>query len=449
MVRRLVTAMVVLPAFAGSCRAADNTAINGADVALLIVCTAAALLMTLALGLFNGGLVRRKNVLATIQPSLMLLAAVTLGWVLIGYSLAFGDDLFAGLIGGLEHIGWRGVGVEGMERAQTLPHELVAMFEMSMAVLAPTLVVGALAERVRPAACLGFGLAWSILVYAPVAHWVRGDGWLARLGAMDDAGGLVIHTLAGAAALAAALVVGGRRGHGIDERPPHNLVLTAIGAGLLWAGGWSFAVGGAFQAGPAAAVGFVNSMLAAAAAAAAWSIVEWLHKRKATVLGTCTGALAGIVAISAAARSVAPASAIALGALAAPLGYAAIVRKARFGYDDALDVVAVHGICGAFGAISAGMFATSSFTSLAGRSSGGLIDGEPALLGIQLAATATVVVYGFLATYLVIKAVDALIGLRVNDDAEEAGLDLSQHGERGYIMDTGPYLGIRAGDQAD
>jgi ammonium transporter, Amt family len=419
------------------------------DVVLMLVSTAAALMLTPALGLFNGGLVRRKNVLATIQPSLMLLAVVSLAWVLIGYSIAFGGDVGWGLTGGIEFAGWRGVGLLGSDRAPSIPHELVAMFELALAVLAPTMVVGALAERVRPAACLSFGLIWSIVVYAPVAHWLRGGGWLARLGAMDDAGGLVVHTLAGAAALAAAMAVGGRRGYGVDERPPHNLVLTTIGTALLWAGGWSIAVGGALGATGPASLGFVNTMLSAAAGAGAWSLVEWLHKGKATVLGTCTGLLAGLVAVSAAARSVAPLSAIALGLLGAPLGYAAIARKARFQYDDALDVVAVHGVCGAFGAVSAAMFATAALTKLSGRETGGLIDGDPTLLGIQLLATSAVIAYGFVMTYVIMRMIDRVIGLRVDAEAEEAGLDLSQHGERGYIMDTGPYLGIRAGEIED
>lgn len=419
---------------------------DGADTAMVLGSAAAAWMLTPALGLFNGGLVRRKNVLATIQPSLMLVACVTLAWVVVGYSLAFGPDLAGGIIGNFEYLGWHRVGVEEAARAPTVAHLLVAAFELCLAILAPTLVVGALAERVRPRACLCLGTLWSILVYAPVAHWVRGDGWLARSGVMDDAGGLVVHTLAGSAALAAALVVGGRRGLGEDERPPHNLVLTAIGTALLLAGGWSLAVGGAFGANRAAVVGFVNSMMGAAAGAASWSIVEWFHKGKATVLGTCTGTLAGLVTIAAAARSMSPASAIVLGALGAPLGYAAIVRKARFRFDDALDVVAVHGVCGAFGTISAAMFATSALTALSGRPIGGLINGEPGLLGVQIGATLAVIAYGFVTTFLLMKGIDRLIGFRVDDEAEEAGLDLSQHGERGYIMDTGPYLGIRSGE---
>jgi Amt family ammonium transporter len=415
-------------------------AINGADTAFVLIAAALVMLMTPGLGLFYGGMVRRKNILATFQQSFILLGFVALQWVLFGYSLAFGPDKFLGLIGGLDWAGLNGVGLEpNADYAATIPHQLFMVYQLMFAVITPALISGAYAERMKFSAYLVFTLLWATLVYDPVAHWVWGTGgWIrVHLGALDFAGGLVVHVISGVAALCAVLVVGKRKGLGEEEMHPHNLTMTALGTGLLWFGWFGFNAGSALSAGTSAVAAFVNTNTAAAAATVSWSLIEWFHKGKATVLGACSGAVAGLVAITPAAGFVMPMGAVVIGLLVSFACYGAILLKGKFGYDDSLDVFGVHGVGGAFGALAVGLLAKAGITGEVN----GLLYGNPAQLGYQAISLIAAGGYSFIVTFGLLKLVDAVIGLRVSADEEDAGLDLTQHGERGYIMGAGDLIG--------
>src|SRR4051794_28082486 len=368
---------------------AAATTISGADTAFMLISAALVMLMTPGLGLFYGGMVRRKNVLATFQQSFILLGVVALQWVLFGYSLAFGPDKLHGLIGGLEWIGLNGVGFEpNADYAGTIPHQLFMIFQCMFAVITPALISGAFAERMKFSAYLLFTLLWATLVYDPVAHWVWGaGGWIKTLGALDFAGGLVVHIISGVAALCCVLVMGKRKGLGSEDMHPHNLTMMAIGTGLLWFGWFGFNAGSALGATASAVSAFVNTNTAAAAATVSWALIEALHKGKATVLGACTGAVAGLVAVTPAAGYVTPMGAMAIGLLVSLVCYGAILLKGRLGYDDSLDVFGVHGVGGMFGAISVGILATKAVTAVSGINApdgvSGLIEGSPKLLGYQ------------------------------------------------------------------
>ncbi len=434
-------------------RAAEVTAsapINAADTAFLLICSALVMLMTPGLGLFYGGMVRSKNVLATFQQSFILLGAVAVQWVLFGYSLAFAPDAYGGLIGNLDWIGLRGVGLDPHPTyAPTIPHQLHMVYQLMFAVITPALISGAIAERMKFSAYLVFTLLWATFVYDPVAHWVWGGGWIgAKLGALDFAGGLVVHVISGLAALCCVLVIGRRKGLGQEEMHPHNLTMTALGTGLLWFGWFGFNAGSALAANKSAVLAFVNTNTAAAAATVAWSLIEWVHKGKATVLGACTGAVAGLVAITPAAGYVSPMAALAIGAGVCFACYGAILLKSKLGYDDSLDVFGVHGVGGMFGAVAVGLLATASMTSLAGVTGGvgGLVDGKLNLLGAQALSVLAAGTYSFVVTFVILKLVEMTIGLRVTADEEEIGLDLTQHGERGYIMGVGELMGGHAGE---
>jgi Amt family ammonium transporter len=425
--------------------------INGADTAFMMVSAALVMLMTPGLGLFYGGMVRGKNVLATFQQSFLLLGVVALQWVLFGYSLAFGPDVGGkGLIGGLDYVGLRGVGLDPHPTyGPTIPHQLFMVYQLMFAVITPALISGAFAERMKFSAYLLFTLLWATLVYDPVAHWVWGGGWIgAQLGALDFAGGLVVHVISGVAALCAVLVMGRRKGLGEEEMHPHNLTMTALGTGLLWFGWFGFNAGSALGANRSAVGAFVNTNTAAAAAAVSWSLIEWFHKRKPTVLGACSGAVAGLVAITPAAGYVTPMGAMAMGLLVSFACYGAILLKGRLGYDDSLDVFGVHGVGGAFGAMAVGVFAVSSMTGLAGISGapGGLVEGATSQLVKQAISLVAAAGYSFVVSFGLLKLVDVLVGLRVTPDEEELGLDLTQHGERGYIMGVGELMGGHAGE---
>ncbi len=430
--------------------AAPAPTISGADTAFVMICAALVLLMTPGLGLFYGGMVRRKNVLATFQQSFILMGVMTLQWVLFGYSLAFAPDAFGGLIGGLDYVGLRGVGLDPHPTyGPTIPHQLFMAFQLMFAVITPALISGAFAERMKFSAYLLFTVLWATLVYDPVAHWVWGGGWIgAKLGALDFAGGLVVHVISGVAALCAAMVVGRRKGLGEEEMHPHNLTMTALGTGLLWFGWFGFNAGSALAANGAAVAAFVNTNTAAAAAAVSWSAVEWLHKKKVTVLGTCSGAVAGLVAVTPAAGYVTPMGSLIIGGLVSVACYAAILIKGRLGYDDSLDVFGVHGVGGAFGALAVGFFATSAMTRIAGVADapGGLFEGSTSQLVKQAISLAAAAGYSFVVSFLLLKMVDLTVGLRVTAEEEDLGLDLSQHGERGYIMGVGELMGGHGGE---
>ncbi len=439
------------PACASAPASSSAPAINGADTAFLMVSAALVMLMTPGLGFFYGGMVRRKNVLATFQQSFLLLGVVALQWVLFGYSLAFGPDVGGkGLIGGLDYVGLNGVGLDPHPTyGPTIPHQLFMVYQLMFAVITPALISGAFAERMKFSAYLLFTLLWATLVYDPVAHWVWGGGWIgAQLGALDFAGGLVVHVISGVAALCAVLVMGRRKGLGEEEMHPHNLTMTAIGTGLLWFGWFGFNAGSALAANRSAVGAFVNTNTAAAAAAVSWSLIEWYHKGKATVLGACTGAVAGLVAITPAAGYVTPMGAMAIGLLVCLACYGAILLKGKLGYDDSLDVFGVHGVGGAFGALAVGVFAVSAMTKLAGvaEAPGGLVEGATSQLVKQAISLVAAAGYSFVVSFGLLKLVDALVGLRVNTDEEELGLDLTQHGERGYIMGVGELMGGHAAE---
>jgi ammonium transporter, Amt family len=425
--------------------AVSASAINGADTAFILVSAALVMLMTPGLGLFYGGMVRRKNVLATFQQSFILLGVISLQWVLFGYSLSFGPDQLGGLIGGLEWVGLSGVGLEPNSYAPTIPAQLHMVYQLMFAVITPALISGAMAERMKFSAYLAFTLLWATFVYDPVAHWVWGHGWIGeRLGALDFAGGLVVHLISGVAALCCVLVMGRRKGLGQEEMHPHNLTMTALGTGLLWFGWFGFNAGSALAANTSAVAAFVNTNTAAAAAVVSWSVVELFHKGKATVLGACSGAVAGLVAITPAAGFVTPLSALVIGLLASCACYGAIMLKGRLEYDDSLDVFGVHGVGGCFGALAVGIFATAGISG----NPAGLLGGNPGLLLSQFISVVAAATYSLVVTYILLKIVDALFGLRVSQENEEIGLDLSQHGERGYIMGVGELMGGAGGPSA-
>jgi Amt family ammonium transporter len=413
---------------------------QAADTVLMIVCCALVLPMIPALGQFYGGMVRRKNVLSTFQQSFILLGVIATQWLLVGYSLAFGGDAIGGFCGGLQWIGLSGVGIDpNPSAAPLIPHQLFMLFQMFVAIFAAALISGAIAERVRFSSYLIFTVLWTTLVYDPVAHWVWApDGWIKKLGALDFGGGLAVHLTSGLAALCCVLVVGKRKGLDHEDLHPHSLTLTALGTGLLWYGWQGLNAGQARAADGAAVAAFVATNMAGAAAIVSWSVLEYIQKRKVTVLGACTGAIAGLVSVSPAAGYVEPIGAFAIGFMVAPLCYFAIVLKGKLGYDDSLDVFGVHGVGGLAGVLFLGFLASPALTG--GR--GGLLSGTVELLGAQVIATIAVAIYTVVATTVLLLAIDRLIGLRVTADEEDVGLDLTQHGQRGYMMSEGELIGI-------
>ena len=421
--------------------------IDKGDTAWVLVCSALVLLMTIpGLALFYGGMVRQKNVLGTLLQSFAVLCVVSLQWVLFGYSLAFGPDHAGGLIGNLDWAGLHGVGPGPYAGyAATIPHTAFMLFQLMFAAITPALIAGAFAERMKFSAFLLFTLLWSTLVYDPIAHWVWSEGgFLHRLGALDFAGGTVVHLSSGASALVAALVLGKRLGYPKTPMPPHNLPLTLVGAGLLWFGWFGFNAGSALEASGLAANAFLTTNTAAAAAALAWMFCEWKLRGRPTALGTASGAVAGLVVITPACGYIGPIAAMIIGAAGGSLCFSACHLKAKLGYDDSLDVVGVHGVGGFFGAVATGLFAWKAINAGGGD---GLFHGNAGQLATQLVAVAATVLLAAPLTYLILKLVDALVGLRVNEDDELIGLDISQHSESGYAI-GGPPLGEHVAAQA-
>jgi ammonium transporter, Amt family len=406
--------------------------INAGDTAWMLVATALVMLMTPGLAFFYGGLVRRKNVLSTIMHSLFILALVSVTWVLWGYSLAFGPDTGLGLIGGLDWIGLEGVTSDPSPiYAPTVPHYAFMAFQMMFAIITPALITGAFAERKRFKAFVLFSVAWATFVYAPIAHWVWSpDGWLFRLGVLDFAGGTVVHLSSGIAALVAALMVGRRIGV-IRETEPHDVTMTVLGAGLLWFGWFGFNAGSALAANGVAALALVTTNTAAAMAALTWVTISWLHKGTPSVLGAALGAVAGLVAITPAAGYVSPAAAVLIGGGVAVVCYGAAQLRIRSRVDDALDVFAVHGVGGAFGALATGVFASVAVNA-AGRD--GALAGNLGQVAVQMLAVGAVAVYSALATAAILLVINAVVRIRVPSEAEEAGLDMAQHGEIAYQL---------------
>jgi Amt family ammonium transporter len=406
--------------------------IDTGDTTWMLVSTALVMLMTPGLALFYGGMVRQKNVLGTIMQSFVALGLVTVQWILIGYSLAFGPDIH-GLIGNLQWFGLQGVGMEpNPAYAATIPHQAFMMFQMMFAIITPALISGAFAERFKFSTYLVFVLLWSTFVYAPLAHWVWGvGGWLRSLGALDFAGGLVVHISSGVSALAAAIIIGKRKGHGHEHMPPHNLTMTLLGATLLWFGWFGFNGGSALASGALATSAFLMTHIAAATATLSWLIVEWKHRGKPTLLGAASGAVAGLVAITPASGFVGPLAALAIGFGAGAVCYFGVNIKNFFGYDDSLDAVGVHGVGGTFGALATGLFASKAINAAGAN---GAFFGNPSLILVQLLGVAVAIVYAFCVTWIILKVLDWAMGLRVQQEEEVQGLDLSQHGESGYIF---------------
>lgn len=404
--------------------------INPADTAWMLTASALVLMMAVpGLALFYGGQVRSKNALGTMLHSLVILCLVSLLWVLWGYSLAFGPDR-GGVIGGLDWVGLSGVGsAPNPAYAPTVPHLAFALFQMMFAAFTPALMTGAFAERMRFGAVICLAILWSVFVYSPVAHWLWGGGWLARLGALDFAGGAVVHLASGASGLACALALGRRRGYRTEYMAPHSLPLTMLGCGLLWVGWFGFNGGSARGANSVAAGAIMASHTAAATAALTWMTVEWMHRGKPTLLGMVSGAVAGLASVTPAAGYIGTASAVVFGVVGGSLCYWAIVWKGKAGYDDPLDVVGIHGVGGIVGLLGLGVFASKAVNPLGAD---GLLFGNPGQVVVQGVAVVTVGSFCFLATYAILKMIEGLVGLRVSPEEEATGLDLTEHNERAY-----------------
>ncbi len=407
-----------------------SSKIDTGDTAWILVSTALVMLMTPGLALFYGGMVRGKNVLGTIMQNFFAIALVSVQWILIGYSLVFGPDVH-GIIGNLDWIGLKGVGVDpNPDYAPTIPHIAFMMYQAMFAVITPALITGAFAERMKFSSYFLFTLLWSTLVYDPVAHWVWGTGgWLKEMGTLDFAGGIVVHLISGISALAAALMLGKRKGYLQEAIYPHNLPMTVLGAGLLWFGWFGFNAGSALSAGTLSTMAFVATHTSAVGATLIWVIIEWLHRGKPTMFGAATGSIAGLATITPASGFVGPMSALIIGLAAGAVCYVALNMKTKFGYDDSLDAFGVHGIGGIAGTFATGLFA-QTLINPAGNN--GLFFGNQQLLFSQMIAISVTAVYSFGVTAIILKVLDKTVGLRIDEESEVNGLDISQHGESGY-----------------
>jgi Amt family ammonium transporter len=405
--------------------------IDTGDTAWLLTSTALVLAMTApGLALFYGGMVRSKNALGTIMQSFIVLCLISVQWVLWGYSLAFGPDK-GHIIGGLEWLGLNGVGLDpNADYGATVPHQAYMIFQMMFAVITPALITGAFAERMKFSSFLVFTLLWATLIYDPLAHWVWAvGGWVRNLGALDFAGGTVVHISSGFSALACAFVLRQRLGYGKEHMAPHNLPMTVLGASMLWFGWFGFNAGSAVASGALATSAFVVTNTATATAALAWMAAEWMYRGKPTVLGAASGAVAGLVAITPASGFVGPMPSVVIGLGAGVFCYLAVLWKSKCRYDDSLDVVGIHGIGGMWGALATGLFASKAINP---AGADGLFYGNPAQFGIQALAVLISVVFAFVGTFVILKLVDGMMGLRVSEEAERMGLDISQHEERAY-----------------
>lgn len=400
------------------------TNIDTGDTAWVLTSTALVLMMTPALAFFYGGMVRKKNILSTLNLSFIMMGLIGVQWVLFGYSLSFGNDI-GSIIGDFSFVGFKGV-TGAPNGDSTIPHLAFAAFQATFAIITPALITGAFVERVKFGTFLIFSLLWATIVYDPLCHWVWGGGWIGAMGALDFAGGTVVHIAAGFSALAFAMVIGPRRGFPKAPMEPHDIPYTVLGAGLLWVGWFGFNAGSALGANGLAAYALVNTNTAAAAAALSWMLLAWRDGHP-SVLGIATGAVVGLVAITPAAGFVTPMGAVVIGALAAPISYYAIRFRQNRKLDESLDVWACHGMAGTWGAIATGLFAVKEVGG-----TDGLFFGNPAQLWIQIVSVVVTIVFVFVVTFILAKILDATLGLRVSQPEEEVGLDLSEHGERAY-----------------
>ena len=401
---------------------------NGANTAWIMVSTALVMLMIPGLGLFYGGLVRAKNVMATVMQCFICMAVVGVVWVLWGYSLAFSSTSLGGIIGDLRHFGLRGVGLEPQE-GSGIPDLLFMMFQGMFAAITPALLAGAFAERIKFKSFIVFVIFWSTLVYSPIAHWVWGGGWLHTTlnpAPLDFAGGNVVHMSSGVGALAAALIIGRRAGYGRVPMEPHSLMFVLLGTGLLWFGWFGFNGGFALAADGVAVNALVTTNTAAAAGALVWMILSWIVVKKPSVLGAASGAVAGLVAITPGAGYVEVMPALIIGIVAAIVSFFAAELRIRYKVDDSLDVWAIHGMSGTWGALAVGLFASTTLAS------GGLINGNPGQFVSQVIATVVTWVYAFGMTWIIFKVIDLVMGVRSTSEDESIGLDISEHGEQGY-----------------
>ena len=421
--------LVALPAALAA--EAAPAKIDTGDTAFVLISAALVLLMTPALALFYGGMCRTKNVLSTIMQSFFIIGIISIQWVLFGYSLAFGPDI-SHFIGNLEWIGLNGVGNSpNADYAATIPHSAFMIFQGMFAVITPALITGAFAERMKFSAFAVFTVVWATLVYDPVAHWVWGvGGWLREMGVLDFAGGTVVHIISGVSGLVIALMIGKRRGYGSEVMLPHHLPMTVLGAGLLWFGWFGFNAGSALGANEIASNAFVVTHVSAAAATVSWVLAEWLMHGKPTVLGAASGCIAGLVSITPAAGFVSPLSAVAIGLLGGVSCYLSVsVVKAKLGYDDSLDAFGVHGVGGAWGALATGLFASKAVNE---AGADGLLFGNAAQFTNQLIGVAASILFAAVMTFVIIKIMGLVMDLRVSEAQEMQGLDITEHGERGY-----------------
>ena len=424
-------AVVLLFATAAWAQQPAVVKVDAGDTAWVLISSALVMLMTPGLAFFYCGMVRRKNVLGTIMHSYILLGLITVQWVLWGYTLAFGPDV-GGVIGKLTWLGLHGVGATpNPDYAATIPHEAFMAFQMMFAIITPALIFGAVAERMKFSAMVVFALLWATLVYDPICHWVWNvNGWLHKLGALDFAGGTVVHVSSGISALVCALVLGARRGE--KKMEPHNMTLTVLGAGLLWFGWFGFNAGSALAANGLAATAFVNTHVASASAALSWTVLEWRLRGKPSLLGAVSGCVAGLVAVTPAAGFVSVLGALAIGLIGGAACYGGVTVKNKFSFDDTLDAFGIHGVGGTVGALLTGVFCTAA-VNVAGAN-GLFYGGNPLQLMRQAAAVGATMAYAVVMTWILLKAVDMFVGLRVSAEEEEQGLDWTQHGETGYNM---------------
>ncbi|SHN63156.1 ammonium transporter [Desulfitobacterium chlororespirans] len=425
----LLLAIISMLALPVSVLAEDGAVVDTGDTSFIILSAALVFLMTPGLALFYGGMVRKKNVLSTVMHSFILMGVSSVLWVLIGFSLAFGTD-HAGIIGSLEWIGLSGVGMEpNGDYSSTIPFLLFMAFQMMFTIITPAIISGSVAERMRFPAFLGFMVLWLLVVYYPLAHSVWGvGGFLREMGALDFAGGTVVHISSGVTGLVAALILGKRKGHGKEPMAPHQLPMTVLGAGLLWFGWFGFNAGSALGANGLAAMALVTTNTSAAAGALAWMATEWIHRGKPTILGAASGAIAGLVAITPGAGFVTPMSSLIIGLVGGAICYFGVsVLKAKLGYDDSLDAFGCHGIGGIWGALATGIFASASVGG-----TDGLLYGNAAQVGIQAIGVAVTIVLAVVATFVIMKLVGIFTPLRVTAEEEETGLDISLHGEEAY-----------------